>query len=266
MIHRTAIIDQRAEIESGVDVGPFAVIEAGVRVGKNSVVGPHAHLQGPTVIGPNNVIGTGCCIGLPPQHIEYKGAPSRLVIGSGNTFREFVTVHRAYKEEDETAVGDNCFIMAYCHIAHDCRVADRVIMANCATLGGHVTVGERAFLSGFVGVHQFCRVGRLAMVGGTTKVTQDVPPFVIADGNPASVRALNTVGLQRAGLSVDTRKGLKQVFRHLYRSGKTVRQALEEMQSRELSAESRDIIEFYSTSKRGVLAYGRRRTHGEDEE
>lgn len=266
MIHRTAVIDPRAEIESGVDIGPFVVIEAGVRIGRNTTIGPHAHIQGPTEIGAENKIGTGCCLGLPPQHIGYKGEPSRLIIGSGNTFREYVTVHRAFKEEDATVVGDDCFIMANAHIAHDCRIGNRVIMANAALLAGHVVIGDRAFISGDVGVVQFCRIGRLAMVGGSSKVCQDVPPFMIAEGNPASLRALNSVGMQRAEISVEARKELKQVFRHLYRSGKNVRQAIAELELDKFGQECRELVEFYSNSKKGMLAYGKHRGAGRGEE
>jgi UDP-N-acetylglucosamine acyltransferase len=255
MIHPTAIVDPQAELASDVEVGPFAVIEAGVKIASGTIIGPHVHVQGLTEIGPNNSIGTGSTIGLPPQHIEYRGAPTRLVIGSGNRIRECVSIHRAFREGEATVIGNDCFFMDGSHVAHDCRLGNGVIVANGVMLGGHVSVGDRAFISGLVAVHQFCRIGRLAMTQGLSGIGQDVPPFMIVGGFRAVIRALNVVGLQRAGVSTDVRAELKRLFRALYRSGKTIKAALEEVDRRELSPEGRELLDFYSESRRGITPH-----------
>lgn len=262
MIHRTAIIDPKAEIESGVEIGPYVVIEGGVKIGRGTQVGPHVHIQGLTEIGPDNFIGTGACIGLPPQHLDYKGAPTKLIIGAGNTIRESVSIHRAYHEGDATVVGDGCFFMAASHIAHDCRIGNRVIIANNALLAGHVSIDDRAFISGGVVIHQFCRVGRLAMVSGLSGVGQDTPPFLIVEGRPAVIRAINSVGLQRAGFSEETRRALKQLFRRLYRAGRMARAVIAEIENEKLSFEERELVDFYKGTKRGVIPYGGSRGRG----
>lgn len=264
-VHPSAIVDPRAELDPTVEVGPGCVIEGKVRIGARTVLAPHAMIQGEAEIGEDNRIGSFATIGFPPQHLEYKGAPTRTVIGNGNRIREYVSIHRAYKEGDSTTIGDNCFLMAYTHIAHDCRIGNQVIMAG-STLAGHVTVGDRAFISGVCGVHQFCRVGRLAMVGGLTRATQDVPPFMIAEGSPGYLRTLNTVGIVRAGFAPEIRAELKRVFKALFRQGRTVKDAIAELDRSTLCAESLELIDFYSETKRGVLAYAPyRKGRGGDE-
>jgi UDP-N-acetylglucosamine acyltransferase len=259
-LHPTAVIDPSAEIDPAAEIGPFVVIEANVRVGAGTKIGPFAHIQGITEIGANNSIGTGCTLGHPPQHLEYRGAPTKLIIGNNNTIREYVSIHRAYQEGAATVIEDDCFLMGFCHVAHDCRVESGAIIANGALLAGHVTAGRRCFISGGVVIHQFCRIGRLAMIGGKSGVGQDVPPFMIVRGVPAFIRSLNTVGLQRAGVSAEVRRELKNLYRQLYRSGKTITEALAEVDRESLSAEGKELIDFYTSSRRGVTSFERYRS------
>ncbi|MBI3736493.1 acyl-ACP--UDP-N-acetylglucosamine O-acyltransferase, partial [Candidatus Sumerlaeota bacterium] len=244
-VHPTAIIDPKAEIDPTAEIGPFAVIEAGVKIGAGTTVGPYTHIQGLTTIGEKNQICTGCTIGHPPQHTAYKGAPTHVTIGHGNIFREYVSINRAYEEGHHTTIGDGCFFMGFSHVGHDCAIGNQVIVANGALLAGHVSVGNRAFISGNVVIHQFCRIGRLVMVGGGSGVGQDVPPFMIAEGRPAFIRSLNTVGLSRAGFDGPARLELKRVYKALYRSGKTVRAAIDEIDPASLTPPCRELIEFY---------------------
>lgn len=254
-IHPTAVIDTQAEIDPSADIGPFVVIEGKVFVGPRTRLGPGVHVQGECSIGADNDIGSHSTIGFPPQHLEYRGAPTKTVLGDRNRLREYVSIHRGYEEGATTVVGDDCFLMAYTHIAHDCRIGNRVIMA-APLIGGHVTVGDRAFISGCTGVHQFSRIGRLAMVGGHSRITQDVPPFMIVEGNPAYIRAINTVGITRAGFSAETRAELKRVYKAFYRQGKTVKAAIAELDLASLVPEARELADFYSGSKRGVIPFG----------
>ncbi len=266
-IHPTAIIDPRAEIDPTVQIGPCAFIEAGVRIAAGCKIGPYVHIQGLTTIGEGNEIGTGSTIGLPPQHVEYKGAPTQLIIGNHNRIREYASIHRAFHEGDATTIGDRCFIMGFSHIAHDCHIGNGVILANGALLAGHITVGDRSFISGNTGIHQFCRVGRLAMVGGGSRIPQDVPPFMIVEGSPAYIRAINVVGLRRAGFSTALRTELKGLYRLLYRSGKTAKHAIEGIDKGSLSPEALELVNFYETpTKRGVVPFGRYRRSGESPE
>ena len=252
LIHPTAIVDPKAEIDSGAEIGPYVIIEAGAKIASGTTLGPYVHIQGLTEIGPDNRIGTGCTIGHPPQHLGYDGDPTGVVIGRGNLIREYANINRALKEGDRTVIGNDCFLMGFSHIAHDCEIGDGVIIANGALVAGHVTVGSRAFISGNVVIHQFCRVGRLAMVGGGSRIPQDVPPFMIVEGNPACVRAVNAIGLQRAGFGPDRRRELKQIFRVLFRSDKKARAAIADVDMEPLSAEGRELVEFCSVSKRGI--------------
>lgn len=257
-IHPTAIVDPSAEIDPAANIGPYVVIEAGVAIGPGTTVGPFTHIEGLTTIGRDNRIGSGCAIGGAPQHTGYAGAPTRLVIGDGNTIREGASLHRAFKEGEATIVGDGCFIMGHAHVAHDCRLGDGVIVANNALLAGHVQVGDRAFVSGGSVVHQFVRIGRLAMLSGLSGVGQDVPPFCVVQSAPAAIRALNTVGLTRAGFTSAQRLEIKRVFRTLLRSSKPLRETLSELNVGEWGPEAREFIEFYEGGKRGVVSFARR--------
>ncbi len=253
MIHPTAIIHPKAKLDATVRVGPFAVIDEGVELEADCVVGPHVYLTGQTHIGAKNVFHAGCVIGDAPQDLKYKNEPTRLRIGEGNVFREHVTVHRSTKTDAETIIGSNNFVMAHAHVAHNCVVGDNVIMANGALLGGHAVVQDRAFISGNCLVHQFCRVGTLAMMQGGSAISKDLPPFCVALG-VNEMCGLNVVGLRRANFSAGERMELKQLYRWLFRGGETIQNALAEGQKKYCSAPSKVLLDFLSHAKRGVCA------------
>lgn len=253
MVHPTAVIHPDAKLHATVQVGPHAVIDGGVELGAGCVVGPHVHLTGVTSIGANNRFHAGCVIGDGPQDLKYKDEPTRLRIGEGNVFREHVTVHRSSKLSDDTVIGSNGLYMAHCHVGHNSILGDHVILANGATLGGHVTVGDRAFLSGNCLVHQFVRIGTLALMQGGSAISKDLPPFCIARGDNG-ICGLNVVGLRRAGFSAADRLELKQLYRLVFREGRTLRDALAEAQARFASAPAKAFIEFAAVTKRGLCA------------
>jgi UDP-N-acetylglucosamine acyltransferase len=252
-IHPTAVVDPQARLGEGVSVGPNAIIEAGVTVGDRCAIGPLVHIQGITEIGPDNRILTGAVIGLPPQHLGYNNEPTRLVIGARNWIREYVSIHRAYKVESETRIGDDCLLMGFSHVAHDCVIGNRVIIANGAVLGGHVTVGDQAFISGNVAVHQFCRIGRLAMISGLAGVNQDVPPFCLAEGHKAHIRGLNVTGLRRANIDAGRRSELKRLLKAIYNPHMTLAETLATLHAE--TEDGRELLEFYRTSQRGVAGF-----------
>lgn len=252
-IHPTAIIDPKAEIDPSVEIGPYAVIEADVSIGRGTKIGPYVHIQGIAEIGEDNFIGTGAQVGHAPQHGAYSGEPRLTRIGDRNQIREYVSIHRAYEEGSATTVGNDCLLMGMAHVGHDCVLGDSVVISNFTGLAGHVTVGDRVFMAGSGGVHQFCRIGRLAFVGAMAKVRNDIPPFVMADGDPVAIRALNSVGLKRAPLSTDGGKDLRRLFKQLYRSNRPIRSVIEELDSSALSPEGRELVEFYAGSVRGVI-------------
>lgn len=253
-IHPTAAVDPGARLGEGVHIAAYAVIGADVEIGAHTHVGPHAVITGPTRIGEHNRIHAHACLGGPPQDLAYRDEPTRLEIGSGNTIREFVTMHRgSTKDRGETRVGSQALFMAYSHVAHDCEVGDSVIMANGATLGGHVQVGDRANLAGLVAVHQFVRIGRHAMIGGGSIVVKDVPPFTMAAGNHACLRGLNRRGLQRAQFPLESTQALKQAYRLLFRSGLGLEQACASLRETALAPEVEELLEFMTGSKRGVM-------------
>ena len=252
-IHPTALVDPAAELAPDVSVGPFAIIEAGVTLGPGCVVGPHAHLLGLLTAGPNNHFHTGCVIGDTPQHLGYKGEPTSVEIGSGNTFREYVTIHRGMPDSrGVTLIGNDNFLMANSHVAHDCTVHNSTIFANSAVIGGHAEIFDRAFLSGNTCVHQFCRVGRAAMVGGTSSITLDLPPFwTIMDSN--RVRGVNVIGMRRAGIPNEEIMGVRRLYKAINRSGLTIRAAVERSEATDGHLPAvREVIEFIRSSKRGI--------------
>ncbi len=218
-VHATAIVSPGARLGPRVGVGPFAVIEDCAVVGDDCEIRAHAVIRSHAVLGRANNVHEGAVVGGEPQDLSFQGGETGVVIGERNTIREGVTIHRSTRPGGATVVGSDCFLMAYAHIAHDDRLGDHVILANNVALAGHVEVADRAFLSGGVVVHQFCRVGRLAMVGGNSKVVQDCLPFVITDGHPARARGLNVVGLRRANVPASQVRALKEAFRLLLVSG-----------------------------------------------
>jgi len=253
MIHPTAVISPKARLAASVKVGPYTVIDDGVELGDGCVVGPHVYLTGLVTAGVNNHFHAGCVIGDAPQDLKYDGTPTRVRIGDHNVFREHVTVHRSATPEGETVIGSNNFLMANVHVGHNSRMHDHVIMANGALLAGHVEIFDRAFLSGNVAVHQFVRVGTLAMMQGLSGVTQDLPPFTVAKGFNYMC-GLNTVGLRRAGVGAAERLELKKLYRLLFRSGKNLRTAVAEAQGLFQTEVARTLLEFVNASRRGVVA------------
>ncbi len=225
-IHPTAIVSASARLGDGVRIGPYVVIEDDTELGEGTEVRAHAVVKRYTRLGAGNLVFEGAVLGGEPQDLSFRDAPTTLVIGDRNTIREGVTIHRASQPGGATMIGNDCFLMAYVHVAHDDKLGDRVILANNVVLAGHVEVGDRAFLSGGVGVHQFCRVGRLAMIGGNAKIVQDCLPFVITDGVPGRARGLNLVGLRRAGVTAGQLSTLKQAYRLLLRSALSLTEAL----------------------------------------
>ena len=225
-IHSTSIISERARLGAEVTVGPFAVIEPDTKIGEGTEIRAHASVKRYTTMGPSNVVYEGAVLGGEPQDVSYNECESRLIIGARNRIREGVTMHRGTQSGSETRIGSDSFFMAYSHVAHNCLIGDRVILANNVALAGHIEIEDGAFLSGGVVVHQFCRIGRLAMVGGNSKIVQDCLPFVITDGNPGRARGLNLVGLRRAGFKSSEIQNLKQAYRLLLRSGLALEDAL----------------------------------------
>lgn len=265
VIHPTAIIHPKAKLDSTVDVGPYAVIDADVELGPECRVGPHVYLTGVLKAGARNVFHASAVIGDAPQDLKYHGEPTGLVIGDGNTFRECVTVHRSARMGELTVVGSNCFFMATSHVGHNCRVGNGVILANGLSLGGQATVDDRAFLSGNCLVHQFVRVGTLAMMQGGSAISKDLPPFCVAH-EVNVLCGLNIVGMRRAGFSAAERMEVKRLYKFLFREGRRLRPALAEAESQFKSAPSRAMLEFLAGTKRGCCASAGTRHVGDEEE
>ncbi len=254
MIHPTATIHPRAELDSTVQVGPGVVIDADVAVGPRCVIGPHAYLTGRTVLGADNVIHAGCVLGDAPQDIKYTGAPTGLRIGDRNIFREHVTVHRSTCPEEDTVIGADNYFMAHCHVGHNCVLGNHIILANGVALAGHVTVHDRAFLSGNCLVHQFVRVGGLALMQGGAAISKDLPPFTVARGDN-TLCGLNIVGLRRAGIPEPARLELKRLYRFLFLSGRNLREAVTAACGQFSGALAQTLLEFIAASRRGVCTH-----------
>lgn len=253
MIHPSAIIDPKAQLGVDVEVGPFCVIGPDVTIGDGCWLQNNVTICGTTHIGPDNKFYTGCSVGQKTQDLKYTGEPTHLEIGTGNTFREYCTLHRATAVGHATKIGSHGNFLAYSHIAHDCVVGNHVIFSNNATLAGHVTVDDHVIIGGLTAIHQFCRIGRHAMTGGCSKIVQDIPPFMIADGNPAAVRTVNVIGLERHGFGAEAVRHIKEAYRIFYRAKLNSSQALERLKA-ELGEhkEVAHLIHFFETSKRGI--------------
>ncbi|MDH4231914.1 MAG: acyl-ACP--UDP-N-acetylglucosamine O-acyltransferase [Nitrospirota bacterium] len=253
-IHPTAIIDPKAEIDAGVDIGPFCIVKRAVKIRKGTKLLSHVTVEGSAEIGENCTIHPYTSIGFPPQDLKYKGEDTELVIGNNNTIREYVSIHRAsVGGEGATVIGSNNFLMAYVHIAHNCRIGNNVIMANAATLAGHVLVEDNAVIGGLVAIHQYTRIGRHAMVGGFSGIGQDIPPYMIASGARAKLYGPNTIGLKRHGLSDTTISAIKKAYKILFREKRTLNEAIKKVHA-EMSdvAEVNHLIEFIEKNKRGI--------------
>ena len=253
-IHPSAIVDSKAELRAGTIVGPYCIVGSDVMLGEGCWLQHHVTLCGPMRAGRENKFYAYCSIGQRTQDLKYAGEPTYLEIGNENTFREFCTVNRSTKSDGKTRVGNRGNFLAYSHIGHDCTVGDSVVFSNNGTLAGHVEVGDHAVMGGLTAVHQFCRIGRFAITGGCSKIVQDVPPFLIADGNPAQIRGVNLVGLERACYAPESVKAIKEAFRLIYRSKLNTRQAIEAVRNQiEPREEVTHLIEFIEKSERGII-------------
>jgi UDP-N-acetylglucosamine acyltransferase len=254
-IHPTAIVHPKAQLSAGVVIGPYTVIDQHVAVGPRTAIGAHCVLEGRTILGADCQIFTGAVIGSIPQDLKYRGEDSALMIGDRNKIREYVTINPGTSGGGgKTVIGSDCLLMAYAHVAHDCHVGNHVVIANSAALAGHITVEDRAVVGGLVGIHQFVRVGTLAMVGGCSRVTQDVPPYATCVGYPARVFGLNSEGLRRAGVSNEARERLHHAFRVLFHSKLSLSHAVEELAHDQSNhcPELQHLLTFIRESKRGV--------------
>ena len=258
-VHPTAIVDAAAELAASVSVGPYAVIGAGVTVGEGTSIGAHCVIEGPTVIGRDNRIFPHAALGAAPQDMKYRGEPTQLVIGDRNTVREFCTFNRGtVQDEGVTRIGDDNWIMAYVHIAHDVQVGCRTVLANNATLAGHVRIGDWVIVGGLSGVHQYCRIGAHAMTGFQSHVSQDVPPFMMVSGHPLSVHGFNIEGLRRRGYSRERIALVKRMHRLLYRDGLTLEQSRAAIAALAGTVEGGDddvrlLLDFVAASTRGIV-------------
>ncbi len=255
LIHPTAIIHPLANLHPTVQIGPYAIIGENVKIGADTSIGAHVVIEGPTEIGVGNRIFAGAIIGSEPQDLKYKGGQSWVKIGNYNQIREYVTINRATNEDEVTQLGDYNLLMAYAHVAHNCVIENEVIIANSVALAGHIYIESKARISGVLGVHQFVRIGSLAMIGGMSRIERDVPPFTIVEGNPARVRSLNLIGLQRSGLTAEDISQLKKAFRLIYRSELSFKDALLQL---ELVSDSSLVQHFHRFLKESTTDEGRR--------
>ena len=253
MIHQTAVIHPKAQIGARCEIGPYCVIGENVVLGNECRLHSHVVIDGHTVLGKRNEIFPFASIGLKTQDLKWKGGITRTQIGDDNTFREYVTIHSATSDGESTVVGSNNHILAYCHLAHNVLLGNNIIMSNVATLAGHVTVEDHAVIGGLAAIHQFCRIGRMSIIGGCSKVVQDVPPFMLADGNPAETRTVNKVGLERNKVSEEAQSALRQAFKILIREGLTISNALARIEAEVPKLpEILHLIQFVRTSSRGI--------------
>lgn len=255
MIHQTAIIHSKVEIGKNVSIGPYSVIEEDVIIHDNVKIDSHVVIKRWTTIGEGCLIHPGAVLGDTAQDKKFQGERSYLIVGRSNIIREYVTMHRGNNAEGKTLIGDNNFFMVGAHIAHNCEVGNEVIIANYVSIAGHVVIEDRAFISGSVVVHQFVRIGTLSIIGGNSKVVQDVPPYILVDGHPAKAFSLNSVGLSRAGIPEDSKKRLKGAYKLIFRSGVSTSKALQKIKEDiEKDSYVNHLVEFIQNSERGVCS------------
>ncbi len=253
-IHPTALVSDDAQLGSNVEVGPFAIVGPSCIVGDGCVIAPRATLDRNVRLGRKVRVGIGAVLGGDPQDLKFQGEETTVEIGDGTVIREYSTINRGTSESFKTTVGKNCFIMSYVHLAHDCHLGDGVILANGVQLAGHVRIEDRAILSGLSAVHQFVRIGRHAFIGGCSRVSKDIPPFLKAVGNPVKLYGLNTVGLQRSGFDEDTLRELKRAYRLFFNSDLNITQALERAETDlDQRPEVQELMRFLEASGRGVV-------------
>ena len=252
-IHPTAVIDNKSKLADNVKVGPYAIIGPNVEIGSFTEIGPHAIIDGYTVIGKNCRIFPGACVGTIPQDLKYKGGESYLRIGNDNIIRECVTINPGTHEGSVTSIGDNNLLMAYSHVAHDCRIGSDCVIANVGTLAGHVVLEDKVVIGGLAAIHQFTRVGKLSIIGGCSKVVQDIPPFSTCDGHPARVYGLNLLGLKRSNVPMESQRALKKAFKIVFHSGLTLKNSIENVRaSIDGFSEVTYLVDFLTASERGV--------------
>lgn len=253
-IHPTAIVSSNAEVAPDAEVGAYAIIGDNCTVASGCVISPRATLERNVLLGQNVKVGIGTILGGPPQDLKYAGEETTVEIGDGTVIREYTTINRGTAQSFKTTVGRNCLLMSYVHLAHDCHIGNNVILSNVVQLAGHVTVEDRAIISGLSAAHQFVRIGRQSFIGGCSRVSKDIPPFLKAVGNPVKLYGLNTVGLQRSGMDDDTIRELKRAYRLLFRSEMNVTQAIERAQTElEPLPEVKELLRFVEASERGVV-------------
>lgn len=253
-IHPSACVSAEAEIDPSVEIGPFCYIAAGVRLAAGCRLLANVSIHENTTLGEGTTVYEGAVLGGLPQHLSVPEQTGRLVIGARNTIREHVTIHRAMQAGAATTIGDECLLMVGAHVAHDCQIGNHVILTNGVMLGGHVQIGDRACLGGNAAVHQFCRIGRLAMVGGCSKVTQDIPPFTLTDGGTAAmIVGLNRVGLRRAGFSREEVLSLKSAYRLIYREGLAFHETISALRERFPVGVAAEFAEFFENGRRGFV-------------
>jgi UDP-N-acetylglucosamine acyltransferase len=253
-IHPTAIVSPEANLEEGVEIGPYTIIGPDVNIGKNTVIGPHVVIDAHTDIGEGCRIFQFASIGAIPQDLKFKGENTRVIIGNYNTIREFATIHQATSADiGVTVIGDHNLLMAYTHVAHNCKLGNYIIMGNAANLAGHIHIEDNAIISGMTGIHQFTRIGAHCFIGGASAVSKDIPPFVLASGNYAKLYGLNIIGLKRRGFKEETVRALKEAYRIIFRSSLLLRVAIEKVKNEvEDLPEIRQLITFIQKSERGI--------------
>jgi UDP-N-acetylglucosamine acyltransferase len=253
-IDPNAIVDNSAEIGDEVEIGPFSIIESDVIIGSGTKIASNVLIASGTRIGNNCEIHHGAVLGTIPQDLKFQGEKTTLAVGDNTVIREYATLNRGTQNRGKTVVGQNCLIMAYAHVAHDCLIGNHVILANAVNMAGHVTIDDYANIGGLVPIHQFVRVGAHTFVGGGYRIPKDIPPYILASGEPLAYAGLNTVGLTRRGFSSETLKNIKKAYRILYKSNLNVSQALEQIKTElELTPEIQNIIEFVESSDRGII-------------
>ena len=252
-VHSTAVIEEGAQIGGGCHIGPYCVIGPNVTLGQGCTLHSHIVIDGHTELGEANTIYPFASIGLQSQDLKHSGGATHTRIGNHNTFREYVTIHSATDAGEVTVIGSHNNLLAYTHVAHDCQLGDHIVMSNVATLAGHVTVEDRAIIGGIAAVHQFCRIGTMSFIGGCSKVVQDIPPYMMADGNPATTRALNKEGLKRNEVSAESQAALKQAHRILFRENLTSTKGVDKTRAEgPASDEIKHLLTFIESSQRGI--------------
>jgi len=253
-IHSTAIIGEGANIADDAQIGPYAIIEDGVTIGPGVKILAHAYIASGTEIGACSEVHMYAVIGHLPQDLAFKGVRSYVKIGERNVIREYVSIHRGTKEDSVTVIGNDNFIMANAHLAHNVKIGNNVVIANATVLAGYVEVEDNAFISAHIAIHQFCRIGRLSMLGGCARTTKDVPPYMMLEGD-TMIRAMNVVGMRRAGLSQEARNNIKKAYKILYHSGLNVSNAVKEIERSQLGPEVDHLVKFIKVSKRGICPH-----------